>query len=102
MTSLIVSKSRHCTSFAFVEDNPLPPRLGIHMPDRYPIFGIELNKRRRKWRWRVCAAEGEAVMQGAESSRMAAKYQANRALFLLLLTAPYQSERFRQEARARR
>jgi len=64
-----------------------------------------LNKRGRKWRWRVCTAEGEAVMQGAESSRPAAKYQANRALFLLLLTAPYQfrpSVQFRHEARARR
>ncbi len=81
---------------------PYRQDLGIDMPDRYPLFGIELNKRRRKWRWRVCTAEGEAVMQGAESSRAAAKYQANKALFLLLLTAPYQSVRLRQEARARR
>ena len=75
------------------------------MSDRYPIFGMELNKRGRKWRWRVCTTEGEAVMQGVESSRPVAKYQASRALFLLLLTALYQSrpsERFRQEARARR
>jgi hypothetical protein len=32
-------------------------------------------------------------MQGSEGSRPAAKYQANRALFLLLLSAPYRSIR---------
>jgi len=30
-------------------------------------------------------------MQGRESSRPAAKYRAERALFMLLLTAPYRS-----------
>ena len=32
-------------------------------------------------------------MDGSESSRAAAKYKADRALFLLLLSAPYQSIR---------
>jgi len=32
-------------------------------------------------------------MQGSESSRPAANYRANRALFLLLLSAPYRSMR---------
>ena len=32
-------------------------------------------------------------MQGSEGSRPAAKYQADGALFLLLLSAPYQSIR---------
>jgi len=31
------------------------------------------------------------VMQGSEGSRPAAKYKAARALFLLLLSAPYRS-----------
>jgi len=61
------------------------------MPDRFPIFEVVLNKRGRKWRWRVCTTEGTVVMQGSESDRRAGKYQADRALFLLLLTAPYQS-----------
>jgi hypothetical protein len=30
-------------------------------------------------------------MQGSEASRPAAKYKAHRALFLLLLSAPYRS-----------
>jgi hypothetical protein len=52
-----------------------------------------LRKRGRTWRWCVCTTEGEVVMQGSEGSRAAAKYQADRALFLLLLSAPYRSIR---------
>jgi hypothetical protein len=37
--------------------------------------------------------EGQVVMHGTESSRPAAKYKADRALFLMLLCAPYQSTR---------
>jgi hypothetical protein len=56
----------------------------------FPIFELALTRRRRrKWGWRVRAAQGEVVMQGWEASRPAAKYQADRALFQLLLTAPY-------------
>ena len=39
-------------------------------------------------------------MQGSESSRPAARYQANRALFLLLLSAPYQSRKLVARAKA--
>ena len=59
------------------------------MPDQFPVFEELLKKRRRTWRWRVCTTEGDVVMQGSESSRPAAKYKADRALFLLLLSAPY-------------
>ncbi len=59
------------------------------MPDQFPVFEELLKKRRRTWRWRVCTAEGDVVMQGSESSRPAAKYKADRALFLLLLSVPY-------------
>jgi hypothetical protein len=63
------------------------------MPDQFPVFEEVLKKRGRTWRWRVCTTEGDVVMQGSESSRPAAKYQADRALFLLLLSAPYQIRR---------
>jgi hypothetical protein len=52
-----------------------------------------VKKRGRKWTWCVRTAEGMAIMQGHEASRAAAKYQADRALFLLLLTAPCRSRR---------
>jgi hypothetical protein len=51
----------------------------------------------------VCTNEGKAVMRGSESSRSAAKYQADRALFLLLLAAPYRfrvSDQLPRQARA--
>ncbi|WP_245003960.1 hypothetical protein [Bradyrhizobium liaoningense] len=58
----------------------------------FPIFEVTLApRRRRKWNWSVCTVQGAVVMQGRESSRPAAKYQAERALFMLLLTAPYRS-----------
>jgi hypothetical protein len=63
------------------------------MPDQFPVFEEVLKKRRRTWRWRVCTTEGHVVMQGSESSRPAAKYKADRALFQLLLSAPYRSTR---------
>ncbi|WFU23742.1 hypothetical protein QA649_38015 [Bradyrhizobium sp. CB1717] len=58
----------------------------------FPIFEVTLARRRRRtWAWNVCTVQGAVVMQGRESSRPAAKYQAERALFMLLLTAPYRS-----------
>jgi hypothetical protein len=59
--------------------------------DQFRIFEVFLKKRRRKWLWRVSTTDGDAVIEGSEGSRLAAKYNANRALFLLLLSAPYQS-----------
>jgi hypothetical protein len=55
----------------------------------FPTFQIALTKRSRAWRWCVCTIEGNIVMRGSERSRPAARYSANRALFLLLLTSPY-------------
>lgn len=63
------------------------------MPYRYPVFEVVLKARRRKWNWRVSTSDGDVIMQGSESSRPAANYKADRALFLLLLSAPYQSRR---------
>jgi hypothetical protein len=59
------------------------------MPDHTLIFDIALNQRGRIWVWRVCTARGDVIMKGSESTRSAARYKANQALFLLLLTAPY-------------
>jgi len=39
-----------------------------------------------KWQWRVCDCQGTTIMDGFESTRPAAKYRGNRALFLLLST----------------
>ncbi len=41
----------------------------------------------------MCTTEGIAIMLGSEGNRSAAKYQADRALFLLLLTTPYRLRR---------
>ena len=54
-----------------------------------PVFEAMLKKRGRLWRWSIYTAEGRVVMQGAESRRASARYKANRALFLMLLCAPY-------------
>ena len=61
--------------------------------DQFPVFELVLKRRSRIWRWSVWTSEGAVVMEGSESSRPAAKYKAARALFLLLLSAPYQSIR---------
>ncbi len=37
-----------------------------------------------KWEWRVCDRYGTTIVGGFESTRQAAKYRGNRALFLLL------------------
>lgn len=63
------------------------------MPDQFPVFERLLKKRSRVWRWCLCTTEGKVVMHGTESNRTAAKYKADRALFLMLLCAPYQSTR---------
>jgi hypothetical protein len=59
------------------------------LANQFPVFELLLNRRGRKWSWSVCTAEGRAVALGAEASRAAARYKANRVLFLMLLCAPY-------------
>jgi hypothetical protein len=61
--------------------------------DQFPVFELVLKKRGRIWRWSVCTSERAVVMEGSESNRPAAKYKAARALFQLLLSAPYHSIR---------
>ncbi|QOZ51280.1 hypothetical protein XH90_07705 [Bradyrhizobium sp. CCBAU 53338] len=58
----------------------------------FQFFEVALAQRRRRtWAWSIRTSQGEVVMRGRGASRPAAKYQADRALFLLLLTAPYRS-----------
>jgi hypothetical protein len=56
------------------------------------MFDVVLTRRgRSRWEWQVRDRDGRAIMHGLEDSRPAAKYQGERALFLLL-SAPRQSE----------
>ena len=48
----------------------------FEMPDsRFPVFEVVLERRGRKWNWRVRTSKGDVVMQGCESSRPAANYK---------------------------
>jgi hypothetical protein len=52
------------------------------------MFDMTLLKRSRGWEWRVCDSSGKTIMRGRESKRSKARYRAERALFLLLMTTP--------------
>lgn len=65
----------------------------VAMPDQLPIFETHLKKRGRTWKWYVCTIDGDVVMQGSESRRRAARYNANRALLLTLLSVAHRSVR---------
>jgi hypothetical protein len=54
------------------------------------VLELVVIERRRKWKWQVCSAAGEPVMGGWERTRQAARYQAYRALFLLLAASSRQ------------
>jgi hypothetical protein len=45
---------------------------------------VVIQRRPTKWTWQVCNAAGTPIMTGWEKTRRAAKYQGDRALFLLL------------------
>ena len=49
------------------------------------------NHRGNKWEWQVCDRGGKVIMSGFESSRLAARYRGQSALFLLLLAAAQRS-----------
>jgi hypothetical protein len=57
------------------------------MPDQLPLFEISPTKRRRACTWHLYTTDGRAIMQASEGSPAAARYQANRALFLMLLAS---------------
>jgi hypothetical protein len=54
-----------------------------------PAFEYFVRRRGRRWLWSLHTAEGVQVMMGSARNRSTAVYQANRALFQLLLSAPY-------------
>jgi hypothetical protein len=57
------------------------------------MFDVVLTKRgRARWEWKVHDRTGKAIMGGVEDGRSAAKYQGERALFLLLAAVPRQRE----------
>src|SRR5260370_34280275 len=62
----------------------------IAMTVQFPVFELNLTKRGRTWRWRISSTAGDVVMQESVRRRPAAKYRADRARFVLLLSAPYQ------------
>lgn len=47
------------------------------MSDRFPIFDVILEQRRRWWVWSVRTTGGTLVMTGSRSSRSAARYEAD-------------------------
>ena len=61
------------------------------MDREFALFDCKIRRRGRTWRWRVVSEWDEAVMHGTETSRPAAQYKAARAMFQLMLTAPYWS-----------
>ena len=63
------------------------------MTTHFQTFEAIVRKRRRTWRWYVCTPEGDLVMLGSDGSRTGARYQANRALFMLLLNSPYRTSK---------
>lgn len=58
------------------------------MRDQFPVFEVSLKKRGRRWMWAVGPIDSVPIMLGSEASRWGARYKANGALFLLLLSHP--------------
>jgi len=53
----------------------------------FNLFEFVITPKRSRWEWRLRDRSGKALMQGREKSRAAARYQSERALFLLLLAS---------------
>lgn len=62
----------------------------------FTLFDLSICRRGRAWRWSVFDQSGKLLFVGDERGRSAAQYMAARAMFQLLLTAPYRS-RIRSE-----
>lgn len=50
------------------------------------MYETMINREWGRWHWSVCDSNGKAIVVGRERSRPAARYQAARALFELLLS----------------
>lgn len=57
----------------------------------FALFDLSIYRRARAWRWSVMDRSGAPVLTGSERSKSAAQYMAARAVFQLLLTAPYRN-----------
>lgn len=57
----------------------------------FALFDLWIDRRGRGWRWSVSSPSGDLLLVGRERSRSAARYMASRAMFQLLLTAPYRN-----------
>lgn len=55
--------------------------------DDLPVFDLQIRKVARSWEWSVHGPAGDAMMRGRKTRRAAARYEAARALFLMLLSA---------------
>lgn len=63
--------------------------------DRFAAFDVVLKRRGRgRWKWSVSPSDGHSLMRGSERSRNAARYKAQRALFLLLCASASRVARF--------
>jgi hypothetical protein len=51
---------------------------------------VVINRNQDKWEWQVRDSRGKTIMLGCEKTREAARYQVQRALFLLLLSSHQQ------------
>ena len=91
MVTASLSAPHPCEVFSDAAANVVGCAEGSTMARRnhLPVFDATVRRRGRGWGWFVSTTEGKVVMCGSEGSRPAAKYQANRAIFLLLSTAPY-------------
>ena len=66
------------------------------------MLEVILTKRgRSRWEWRVCDSSGTTIMGASEISRPEAKYQGERALFLLLMTTARPADLARSNSRGR-
>jgi hypothetical protein len=50
-------------------------------------FDVAIVQKRLRWDWCLRDRSGKVIMQGREKSRAEARYQSERALFLILLTS---------------
>lgn len=52
-----------------------------------PLFEPVITRRRLRWEWCLIDRSGKLVMCGREKTRAEARYQSERALFLMLLAS---------------
>ena len=77
-------------SYLFLMRNDLFAGAGHAMAaDEFAFFECKITKRSRVWRWSVSDQSAILIMTGVERTNAEAQYKAARAIFQLLLTAPY-------------